>query len=236
MSICYYQINNLRRATMLSSTPSYLIPAMARTRLRHSVPTHTRISANKQKPRPQPAKFIPDEKRMFSRSSTLNYPRKDSQDRSSISTEATEYSKSGTDDETAQQDDPSFDPKLTDPGAQKAEAGENNQVGYIILFPRIFPIIIPQWVIPLTLPRRFDLASSVFSSFIESLIFPLANTWDIFQGKTNPLEVSPANPDVSKQREPAEGGAENSGGGSGSTSDKRQRSGGGSPSKGGQVS
>ena len=143
MSICYYQINNLRRATMLSSTPSYLIPAMARTRLRHSVPTHTRISAIKQKPRPQPAKFVPDEKRMFSRSSTLKYPRKDSQDRSSMNTEATEYSKSATDDETAQQDDPSFDPKLTDPDAQKAEAGENNQVGYTIPFLRIFPNIIP---------------------------------------------------------------------------------------------
>lgn len=79
---------------------------------------------------------------MFSKSSILNYPRKDSQDRSSISTEATEYSKSATDDETAQQDDPSFDPKVTDPDAQKAEAGENNQVGYIIRFLRMLLNII----------------------------------------------------------------------------------------------
>ena len=46
--------------------------------------------------------------------------------------------------------------------------------------------------------------------------------------KVNPLEVSPANPDVSKQWNETEGGAE-------SGAERTKASGGGSPKKGGQV-
>jgi hypothetical protein len=46
------------------------------------------------------------------------------------------------------------------------------------------------------------------------------------QGSGNPLEVSPANPEVSKQRGITEGGAENSDG-------EEKKSGGGSPKRNG---
>lgn len=51
-------------------------------------------------------------------------PRKDSQHKDSINTEATEYSKSATDDESARQGDAAFDPDITDPQQQKDKAGE----------------------------------------------------------------------------------------------------------------
>ena len=56
------------------------------------------------------------------------------------------------------------------------------------------------------------------------------------QDKANPLEVSPANQEVSQQREPTEGGAENSSASSESTSDEHQPSGGGKTLKGKKVS
>lgn len=55
-------------------------------------------------------------------------------------------------------------------------------------------------------------------------------TFDCNQGSNNPLEVSPANPEVSKQRGQQEGGAQNSGGG-----DRERTSGGSSPKKGSKV-
>ena len=55
-------------------------------------------------------------------------PRKESQDKDSIDTEATEYTKSGTDDEVARQADAAFDSSITSPEAEKAKAGEGNQV------------------------------------------------------------------------------------------------------------
>ena len=109
--------------------------------------------------------------RPFSQTSLSPYPRKDSQDRESIDTEATEYSKSGTDDGAARQEEAAFDPNNTDPEQEKKVAGEG-------------------------------------------------------QGEGNPLDVSPANPDVSQQRGKTEGGAENSG-------NERRSSGGGSPKKSG---
>lgn len=63
-------------------------------------------------------------RRQFSQSSRLAYPRKDSQDKDSINTEATEYSKSASDDEGARQGDAAFDPNITDPQKQKDKAGE----------------------------------------------------------------------------------------------------------------
>lgn len=56
------------------------------------------------------------------------YPRKDSQDKDSINTEATEYSKSATDDESARQEDAAFNPDITDPQESKEKAGEKTGV------------------------------------------------------------------------------------------------------------
>ncbi|MCJ1461635.1 hypothetical protein MMC07_000232 [Pseudocyphellaria aurata] len=155
---------------------------MAQTRLRTTVPTHTRIAAIRRQRHPPVASVASCETRQFSRMTWLRYPRKDSQDRESMNTEATEYSKSSTDDEAAKHDEAAFDPNTTDPGEQKEKAGEAGG------------------------------------------------------DSNNPLEVSPANPDVSKQRETTEGGAENSSASSGDASGRQRSSGGGSPSKGRHVS
>ena len=56
------------------------------------------------------------------------------------------------------------------------------------------------------------------------------------QDTNNPLEVSPANPEVSKQRGSTEGGAENSSASSNTDSDRKRTSGGGGPRKGSKVS
>jgi len=112
-------------------------------------------------------------KRQFSQTALQSYPRVGSQDKDSIDTEATEYSKSGTDDGAARQEDAAFNPNKTGPEDEKNTAGDGNN--------------------------------------------------------SNPLNVSPANPEVSKQTDSQEGGAENSG----KDSNGRQ-SGHGSPSKGGQ--
>lgn len=56
------------------------------------------------------------------------YPRKTSQDKDSIEAESTEYSKSGTDDGAACQEQAAFDPNLTDPAAEKEKAGEGMEV------------------------------------------------------------------------------------------------------------
>jgi len=109
--------------------------------------------------------------RPFSQTPLPRFPRKGSEDRNDIDTEATEYSKSGTDDASARQEKASFDPKTTDPEKEKKVAGEG-------------------------------------------------------EGAGNPLEVSPANPEVSKPRGETEGGAEHGG--------NNKQSGGGSPNKAGK--
>ena len=87
-------------------------------------PSHTRISTVKQQVRsPQPLLGAPAH-RHFSQTLRFALPRKDSQDKDSINTEATEYSKSGTDDASAQQEDAAFDPDITDPQHEKQKAGE----------------------------------------------------------------------------------------------------------------
>lgn len=101
---------------------------MARARLRKTVPTHTRISAIRRQSHPHVFLVTPCEKRQFSRVTWLGYPRKDSQNRESINTEATEYSKSATDDEAARHEEAAFDPNTTDPGAEKKKAGESGGV------------------------------------------------------------------------------------------------------------
>jgi hypothetical protein len=66
--------------------------------------------------------------RQFSQTTKSRYPRKDSQDKDSINKEATEYSKSGTDDGAARQEEAAFDPKQTDPEGEKRKAGEGTEV------------------------------------------------------------------------------------------------------------
>ncbi len=70
-------------------------------------------------------------KRQFSQSIRFTYPRKDSQDKDSINTEATEYSKSATDDEGARQEDVAFNPDITDPQKQKDKAGDGTGEGTV---------------------------------------------------------------------------------------------------------
>lgn len=62
--------------------------------------------------------------RPFSQTPLSRFPRKDSQNRNSINTEATEYSKSGTDDGAAKQKEAAFDPSITDPKTEEKVAGE----------------------------------------------------------------------------------------------------------------
>ena len=48
-----------------------------------------------------------------------------------MNTEATEYSKSATDDEGARQGEAAFDPDITDPQEQKDKAGEGTGEGTV---------------------------------------------------------------------------------------------------------
>ncbi|KAI9835950.1 MAG: hypothetical protein M1819_001848 [Sarea resinae] len=111
--------------------------------------------------------------RPFHASSRSCHPRKDDQDRNSINTESTEYSKTGSDAESAHMDDAAYNPKKTDPGSELHSADKESGA------------------------------------------------------EPNPLDVSPANPEVSKQRDPTEGGAE-----SGTANERGRSSGRGSPAKG----
>jgi len=120
--------------------------------------------------------------RPFHLQTAYNLPRKGAEDKDSINREPTEYSKSGTDDQAAAQEEAAFDPNDTNPESEKKTAGEGND------------------------------------------------------GRSNPLDVSPANPEVSKQQSPTEGGAEKSSSESGAASDRGRTSGGGSPNKGKKVS
>ena len=72
--------------------------------------------------------ILPSSCRYISSSAPFANPRKDSQDKDSINTEATEYSKSATDDESARQGDAAFDPNVTDPHEQHGKAGEGQGV------------------------------------------------------------------------------------------------------------
>jgi hypothetical protein len=56
-------------------------------------------------------------------------PQNDAQkDRHKINTDANEYSKSGTDDTAAGNEEAAFDPNITDPQEAKRKAGEGNKV------------------------------------------------------------------------------------------------------------
>jgi hypothetical protein len=66
--------------------------------------------------------------RPLHQSSLLRMPQKDSQDKDSINTDASEYTKSGTDDDAARNEKAAFDPSQTVPGKEKDKAGEGNKV------------------------------------------------------------------------------------------------------------
>ena len=103
----------------------HLCSAIAR---RQYITARTPASAASAFPIFHPRSLIPCTYRNLSTSLRLTYPRKDSQHKDSINTEATEYSKSATDDEGARQEEAAFDPNITDPEAQKEKAGEGNGV------------------------------------------------------------------------------------------------------------
>jgi len=116
--------------------------------------------------------------RQLHRSTLLSFPRKGNEDKDSINTEATEYSKSGTDDAAAKNEEAAFDPSRTSPESEHSKAGEGNE---------------------------------------ES---------------GNPLDVSPANQEISKPRGETEGGAERAPGPREQSGEKS--SGHGSPKKAGK--
>jgi hypothetical protein len=64
----------------------------------------------------------------LSQTTIPRYPRKGYEDKDSINPEATEYSKSGTDDAAAKQEEAAFDPSTTDPQEEKDVAGKGNEV------------------------------------------------------------------------------------------------------------
>lgn len=80
------------------------------------------------------SRFPLPQRRNLTQTYSFQFPRKDSQDKDSINTEATEYSKSGTDDEAAKQEEAAFDPSKTSPEEQKDAAGEGNEVFWSIPF------------------------------------------------------------------------------------------------------
>ena len=115
------------------------------------VPSHTRIASIKAQLHPNAQLGTALSRRQFSQSRWLAYPRKDSQDKDSINTEATEYSKSATDDEGARHDDAAFNPDITDPQQQKDKAAEGTGEGTVsksvqsplFLFSRILELLNP---------------------------------------------------------------------------------------------
>ena len=113
---------------MISST-SFLATMVRPCRLR--APSHTRIATIKQGARFQQRLHRIPVHRPFSQTHSSALPRKDSQDKDSINTEATEYSKSATDDEGARQEDAAFNPDITDPQQQKDKAGEGTGEGTV---------------------------------------------------------------------------------------------------------
>lgn len=110
-------------STMISSTVKASVAAVSRP-CRSQALAHPRVCNT---PRCQLATVGMPIHRQLSHSVKLTHPRKDSQDKDSINTEATEYSKSATDDEGARQEDAAFNPNITDPQQQKDKAGESTE-------------------------------------------------------------------------------------------------------------
>ena len=109
-----------RRYLLRICSPSYL-----------PVPSRACMAALRVGGKHQSHKITVLSHRQFSQSVYYSYPRKDSQHKDSINTEASEYSKSATDDEGARQQDAAFDPSITDPQEQKDKAGEGTGEGTV---------------------------------------------------------------------------------------------------------
>lgn len=97
--------------------------AMARTHIGPHFPSYMRMPATRRLPWKSSRAYVPVRSRQLSQWTACSYPRKDSQDRNSIDTESTEYTRSGSDDEVAAIDDAAFNPDLTDPDSQKKKTG-----------------------------------------------------------------------------------------------------------------
>ena len=82
-------------------------------------------------PRPNQPLYARARARALTSTTTSLFPRKDSQDKDSMSTEATEYSKSGNDDMAAKEEEAAFDPELTSPESQHKKAEEGNGVSLV---------------------------------------------------------------------------------------------------------
>ena len=82
-----------------------------------------------------------------------------------MNTEATEYSKSATDDEGARHDDAAFNPDITDPQQQKDKAGEGTGEGTVSksVLSAIFTFF---WIPELPRPWVLD---SVVSQTVEAI-------------------------------------------------------------------
>ncbi|KAF2239566.1 hypothetical protein EV356DRAFT_528154 [Viridothelium virens] len=142
-------------------------------------------------PRLRPSSLLYSRRPLHSSIPSL-LPRKDAQGKDDLTPESNEYSKSGSDAQSAQVEKAAFDPSKTSPEEQHDTAGQE--------------------------------AGSV--STTQS------------SGQSNPLNVSPANQEVSQPRGNTEGGPEGSSGETGQGSQERGRtSGRGSPTKkGGNLS
>ena len=108
-------------------------------RCRLRAPSHTRISTVKEQARSQKSQLGRPQHRQFSQTLSFALPRKDSQDKDSINAEATEYSKSATDNEGANQEDAAFDPDITDPQKAKDKAGEGTGEGTVSKYLSMYP-------------------------------------------------------------------------------------------------
>jgi hypothetical protein len=71
--------------------------------------------------------------RSLTRTAPSANPRKGFEDRNSINTEPTEYSKSGTDSAVAENEDAAFDPEKTRPEDEKKAAGKGNDVCVVMM-------------------------------------------------------------------------------------------------------
>ena len=99
--------------------------SLLRTLLTSSVRFRTHL------PLPRPNQPLHARARTLISTTTSLFPRKDSQDKDSMSTEATEYSKSGNDDMAAKEEEAAFDPELTSPESQHKKAEEGNGVSLV---------------------------------------------------------------------------------------------------------
>jgi hypothetical protein len=141
--------------------------------------------------------------------------RKDTQDKDSLKPEPNEYSKSGSDDEAARVEKTAFDPSKTSPEEEHDSAGsESKEVRPSCLYTDS----------PTVLERRPHWRQSTKQQKLTTRKIGQAS---------NPLNVSPANQEVSKPRGATEGGAQGSAAESNSSpSDRARSSGSGSPTKG----